>query len=96
MEKLTIEQVNALLRNRKFLETLRDRVSTGQHPADLKEAQAREAIASIGAIAGKTPRGLRYKMLQMGLAGALHSYLQAFSEDATTYLPEGHPQASEG
>lgn len=94
MQKLTIEEVNELLRNRKFLETLRDRTGTARTPANLQEAQAREAVGAIAAIAGKTPRGLGYRLLQMQLAGALHSYLEAFGEDATTYPPEEHPQAS--
>lgn len=89
MENLTIEQVNGLLRDTPFLMTLRDRAGTGKDPQDLKQAQAREAINAIAAIAGKTPRGIAYRLLQMRLSGALHSYLEAFNESATTYLPEG-------
>ncbi|HTJ73254.1 MAG TPA: hypothetical protein VL481_01515 [Verrucomicrobiae bacterium] len=94
MQKLTIEEINGLLRNRKFLETLRDRTGSARNPESLKEAQARAAISAIAAIAGKKPRGLGYRLLQMQLAGAIHSYLEAFDEDATTYPPEEHPQAS--
>jgi len=94
MDDLTIEQVNGLLRNTPFLLSLRDRAGTDQAPQDLKQAQAREAISAIAAIAGKAPKGLGYRLLLAKLAGALHSYLEAFNEDATTYLPEGSEELS--
>lgn len=94
MDKLTSEQVGALIRNRRFLLTLQARCdSAGQIP-DIQVALACEAKAAIKALAQAGDKGLRARMARVRLSGAFHAYLEAMNETVTAYLPEETPESS--
>jgi hypothetical protein len=91
MKNLTPEEVNGLLHDEKFLTTLRDRSeSRGEVPAFAVAVAmaARDAILTTGT--GKQ-YGFAYRWRIVKRSSAIHAYLEACGETATTYLPESNP-----
>jgi hypothetical protein len=96
MKNLTVEEINGLLHDEKFLTMLRDRSESKGDVSIFAIAVAMEARDAILAVATGKKSGIGYSLRLMKQAGAIHSYLEACEEDVTTYLPESNPsEASE-